>query len=56
MIAQSKRLKIAKTVKFLVLVIFVIVFFLPIVSMVVTSLKTRGELYIVPPVVWPQMG
>lgn len=46
--------KISKTVKFVVLVLLVFIFFLPLISMVVTSLKTRGELYVVPPVVFPK--
>lgn len=50
----SKQRIVTKTVKFAVLIIFVLIFFLPLVSMVVTSLKERGELYRVPPIVFPQ--
>ena len=50
----SKQRIVSKTAKFIVLIIFVIVFFLPLVSMVVTSLKGLEELYRVPPIVFPQ--
>ena len=50
----SKQRIVSKTAKFVVLIIFVMVFFLPLVSMVVTSLKGLEELYRVPPIVFPQ--
>lgn len=53
-LSMSKQKKITKTAKVIVLLILVFIFFLPIVSMVVTSLKSRGELYVVPPVVFPK--
>ncbi len=54
MVSMSKQRIITQTAKFIVLLLLVFIFFLPIVSMFVTSLKTRGELYVVPPVVFPK--
>jgi ABC-type glycerol-3-phosphate transport system permease component len=51
---MSRQQQLAKILKVVVLVVFVFIFFLPIVSMFVTSLKSRGELYVVPPVVFPK--
>ncbi|UCF97534.1 MAG: carbohydrate ABC transporter permease [Spirochaetaceae bacterium] len=51
---MSKKQRLTKIAKLVVLVAFVFTFFLPIVSMFVTSLKSRGELYIIPPVVFPK--
>jgi len=50
----STKRGLTQTLKFLVLLILVVVFFLPLVSMVVTSLKSRGELYVVPTIVFPK--
>ena len=43
------------TLKLLVLILLVVIFFLPLVSMVVTSLKTRDDLYRIPAIVWPKV-
>lgn len=51
---QSQRIRIAKTGKFAVLLAIVFVFFLPLFSMVLTSLKTMGELFRYPPVIFPE--
>jgi len=51
---MSKQRTISQIAKLIVLLLLVFIFFLPIVSMVVTSLKSRGELYVVPPVVFPK--
>lgn len=50
----STRRRLTQALKFLVLAALVVIFFLPLVSMFVTSLKSRGELYVVPPVVFPR--
>ncbi len=55
-VAQSRRNAVATALKLVVLVALVLVFFLPLVSMVVTSLKTREELFVVPPVVFPKVA
>ena len=49
------NIRIVKIAKFCVLCLFVVIFFLPLVSMFVTSLKTRGELYVIPPIVFPKI-
>jgi multiple sugar transport system permease protein len=54
-VQQRSRKALVTALKLLVLIALVVIFFLPLVSMVVTSLKTRDELYRVPPVVLPQM-
>ena len=54
MLSRSKTSRYAKIAKFVVLCLFVLIFFLPLVSMFVTSLKTRGELYVVPAIVFPK--
>jgi len=54
MLSMSKQRTISQIAKLIVLLLLVFIFFLPIVSMVVTSLKARGELYVVPPVVFPK--
>ncbi len=54
MLSMSKRIVITKTAKLIILLILVFIFFLPLISMVVTSLKSRDELYRVPPVVFPK--
>ena len=54
MLSMSKQRTISQIAKLIVLLLLVFIFFLPIVSMVVTSLKSRGELYVVPPVVFPK--
>ena len=49
-----KRLKnLSKTIRFLILISVVVVFFLPIVSMLLSSLKTMAELYRLPPKLLP---
>ena len=53
MLSMSKQKVITQTAKLIVLLILVFIFFLPLVSMVITSLKSRYELYVVPPVVFP---
>ncbi len=53
MVSMSKQRVVTKTAKVIVLLILVFIFFLPLISMVVTSLKSRDELYVVPPVVFP---
>jgi multiple sugar transport system permease protein len=55
-VAQSTRKTVATVFKLLVLILIVVIFFLPLVSMVVTSLKTREELFVVPPVVFPKVA
>jgi multiple sugar transport system permease protein len=54
MISMTRQRIITQVAKFIILLLLVFVFFLPIVSMFVTSLKSRGELYVVPPVVFPK--
>jgi len=51
---QSQRMRLVTAVKFVVLLLFVVVFFLPLVSMIVTSLKTMEELFKYPPIVFPK--
>jgi multiple sugar transport system permease protein len=53
---QSHRLRLVTAVKLVVLIIFVAIFFLPLVSMVVTSLKTLEELFRYPPVIFPKVA
>ncbi len=55
MMSRSMNIRIVKIAKFCVLCLFVVIFFLPLVSMFVTSLKTRGELYVIPPIVFPKI-
>jgi multiple sugar transport system permease protein len=50
---RSSKEKIYKTIRFFILLFCVVVFFLPLVSMVVTSLKTMGELYRIPAKLMP---
>ena len=45
---------ILKIVRFIILLLVTIIFFMPIVSMLVTSLKTMAELYRIPPKVLPE--
>jgi multiple sugar transport system permease protein len=52
-LGKKAKKKIVDVIKVLILLLFVVIFFLPIVSMVVTSLKTMAELYRVPPKVLP---
>ncbi len=51
----TTRRRLVTAFKLAALLLLVVVFFLPLVSMFVTSLKSRGELYVVPPVVFPQV-
>ena len=46
--------RLSATLRFIVLALFVITFFLPLVSMVVTSLKRMDELYRVPARIFPE--
>lgn len=55
-VAQSKRKTLATVFKLAILILLVLIFFLPLVSMVVTSLKTREELFAVPPIVFPRVA
>ena len=55
-IVQSKRKTLATVFKITILILLVLIFFLPLVSMVVTSLKTREELFAVPPIVFPRVA
>jgi multiple sugar transport system permease protein len=48
------RNRLSATFRFIVLAIFVVAFFLPLVSMVVTSLKRMDELYHLPAKVFPE--
>ncbi len=48
------RNRLSATLRFIVLAIFVVAFFLPLVSMVVTSLKRMDELYRVPARIFPE--
>jgi ABC-type glycerol-3-phosphate transport system permease component len=52
---QSERLRLVTAAKLVVLCLLVIIFFLPLVSMLVTSLKTREELFKFPPIVFPSV-
>ncbi len=52
--SMSKQQTLSKAIRLFILILLVVVFFLPLVSMVVTSLKTRGELYQIPAVVFPE--
>jgi multiple sugar transport system permease protein len=55
MAVERRTRKAAVTaLKLLVLILLVVIFFLPLVSMVVTSLKTRDDLYRIPAIVWPK--
>ena len=53
---QSRKKAVFTALRLLLLVGLVLVFFLPLVSMVITSLKTREELFVVPPVVFPKVA
>jgi multiple sugar transport system permease protein len=54
MMSIHRRDRLSATFRFIVLAFFVVVFFLPLVSMLVTSLKRMDELYQVPAKVFPQ--
>jgi multiple sugar transport system permease protein len=51
---NQTRDRLSATFRFIVLALFVVAFFLPLVSMVVTSLKRMDELYRVPARVFPE--
>jgi ABC-type glycerol-3-phosphate transport system permease component len=51
---QSQRMRLVMAAKIVVLILFVLIFFLPLVSMFVTSLKTQEELFKIPPIVFPR--
>ena len=53
-LSMSKQQKASQIFRFLVLLLLVFIFFLPLVSMFVTSLKSREELYRIPAVVFPE--
>ena len=55
-LGMRKQHRIIQFLKFTVLLLLVLVFFTPLVSMLVTSIKTRGELYVYPPVILPQVA
>jgi multiple sugar transport system permease protein len=56
MAVESGKKKAAITaLKLLLLILLVVIFFLPLVSMFVTSLKTRDDLYRIPAIVWPKV-
>jgi ABC-type glycerol-3-phosphate transport system permease component len=44
------------TLKLVVLILIVVIFFLPLISMLITSLKSREELFVVPPIVFPKVA
>ena len=50
----ESRERLSATLRFIVLAIFVVLFFLPLVSMFVTSLKRMDELYRVPAHIFPE--
>jgi multiple sugar transport system permease protein len=50
----ESRQRLSATLRFIALAIFVVLFFLPLVSMVVTSLKRMDELYRVPAHIFPE--
>lgn len=52
---MSTRKKLTKGFRFLALSFFVVLFFLPIISMIVTSLKTMPELFRFPPQFLPEV-
>ncbi len=54
-LGMQKQQKIIQAVKFFTLLALLVIYFLPIVSMFVTSIKTRGELFIFPPKFWPEV-
>ncbi len=51
---KSKQDRIIKIIKLILLLVLIVIFFAPLVSMLITSIKTRGELYIYPPVFFPE--
>ena len=55
-ISQRRKNNLFTSIKLVVLILLVLIFFLPLMSMVVTSLKAREELFVVPPVVFPKVA
>jgi multiple sugar transport system permease protein len=55
-LAQSRKNNLFTFIKLVVLILLVMIFFLPLMSMIVTSLKAREELFVVPPVVFPKVA
>ncbi len=53
--AQNRKDSVFTAIRFVLLVAMVLVFFLPLISMLLTSLKLREELFVVPPVVFPKV-
>lgn len=54
-LTTTQERKLFTTIRFLALLTCLVIFFLPIVSMVLTALKTNQELFQVPPRVLPQV-
>lgn len=53
-LTQTASRRLFSALKLLALLFLVVIFFLPLVSMFITSLKSRGELYVIPPAVFPE--
>lgn len=53
--AQNRKDSVFTAIRFVLLIAMVLVFFLPLISMLLTSLKLREELFVVPPVVFPKV-
>ncbi len=53
-LGQTRKNRIFRIIRFIILLGITALFFLPLVSMFVTSLKTRGELYVYPPKLLPE--
>jgi len=51
---QRAKTRLFRTIRFVVLLFILMIFFLPLVSMFVTSIKTLGELYVYPPSLFPE--
>jgi len=53
---RNRSTDLYTVLKLVVLVVIVVIFFLPFVSMLITSLKSREELFVVPPIVFPKVA
>ena len=53
--AKNRKDSVFTAIRLVLLIAMVLVFFLPLISMVLTSLKLREELFVVPPVVFPKV-
>ena len=51
---RRAKTRLFRAIRFVILLLILLVFFLPLVSMFVTSIKTRGELYVYPPNLLPE--